>query len=280
MIQFMVDKENKYFDDLLFHLRKHNVSFTGEKLRETKYVYAFKETVLVGALVAELNWDWVGINNLFYENESILKEMMATVSDYYKDKAVGLKLFTNNKERANDFASIGFDYIVELDATPYTQNNHYLEYTSFDMNSDSNYITVMQQNKFEEYEAKHIKEVQLFEENNHDPKQVEELLYIALDGETFVGGVRAICYPQTMHVHLLAVNNDYLGQNVGTNLMNYVEDYARKKEMYSIDLGTAEFQARPFYEKLGYKVIFTRKNYPKGFETYSLIKYLKEINKE
>ena len=56
--------------------------------------------------------------------------------------------------------------------------------------------------------------------------------------------------------------------------MVFAEEYARKLKLESIDLGTTEFQAKDFYEKLGYEVVFTRENYPIGYNCYTLYKKL------
>ena len=42
-----------------------------------------------------------------------------------------------------------------------------------------------------------------------------------------------------------------------------------------LELGTTEFQAKPFYEKLGYKVVHEMDDYPKGYKCYTLFKELK-----
>ena len=57
--------------------------------------------------------------------------------------------------------------------------------------------------------------------------------------------------------------------------MNMIEEEATQKGVKLFSLGTAEFQARPFYEKLGYKVVMTLPNNPVGYECYTMRK-LKE----
>jgi len=56
--------------------------------------------------------------------------------------------------------------------------------------------------------------------------------------------------------------------------MYKIEDKARELNVYSINLGTVEFQAKRFYDKLGYKVMFIKENDPKGFKTFSMVKKL------
>ena len=44
-----------------------------------------------------------------------------------------------------------------------------------------------------------------------------------------------------------------------------------------MNLGTVEFQAKNFYEKIGYSVILTKENDPKGYKSYTMIKKLNYI---
>jgi hypothetical protein len=56
--------------------------------------------------------------------------------------------------------------------------------------------------------------------------------------------------------------------------MKLIEQEVLEMGVVSITLGTAEFQAKPFYEKLGYEVVGLRKESPKGYVSYSLRKDL------
>ena len=46
MITYQIDKDDKYLEELLVHLRAHNKSFTGEKTREINYIYVVKNNQL------------------------------------------------------------------------------------------------------------------------------------------------------------------------------------------------------------------------------------------
>jgi hypothetical protein len=48
VIRYLVDKEKKYTEDLLFTLRAHNKSCTGEKANESLYIYVIKNDQLLG----------------------------------------------------------------------------------------------------------------------------------------------------------------------------------------------------------------------------------------
>ena len=52
------------------------------------------------------------------------------------------------------------------------------------------------------------------------------------------------------------------------------ERFAKEKGFAYIRTETTDFQAKPFYEKLGYRVFGELTDYPKGHTTYCLVKEL------
>ena len=64
------------------------------------------------------------------------------------------------------------------------------------------------------------------------------------------------------------------GQGLGSQLIHEAERIGREKDCYISCLGTMVFHARGLYEKHGYTVFTTRKDYPRGKEGYSLAKRL------
>lgn len=55
-------------------------------------------------------------------------------------------------------------------------------------------------------------------------------------------------------IRYLAVPEQYRGQGLGRRLMTEAEKVARDRGYIGLWLDTFEFQARPFYEKLGFEV--------------------------
>ena len=56
--------------------------------------------------------------------------------------------------------------------------------------------------------------------------------------------------------------------------MRAVEDYARRERCLGIYLDTFEYQALPFYEKLGYEQFGVLEGYPPGYRQFHLRKRL------
>lgn len=99
-------------------------------------------------------------------------------------------------------------------------------------------------------------------------------LVIALrdaDGHT-IGGLWGETALDWLHVDLLAVPESLRGQDVGTALMQRAEAIARERGCVGAWLDTFAFQARGFYEKLGYSVFGEIPDHPVGSARYFLRK--------
>jgi GNAT superfamily N-acetyltransferase len=77
-----------------------------------------------------------------------------------------------------------------------------------------------------------------------------------------------------LFVRLLFVPVSLRGQGVGSELMSRAESEAVARGCHSAWLDTFEFQARGFYERLGYTCFAELGDYPPGFARYFLKKAL------
>ena len=93
------------------------------------------------------------------------------------------------------------------------------------------------------------------------------------DGKT-TGGLTGRVMFDWLFIELLAVPASERRSGLGTKLMQQAEDFARAEGLAGIWLDTFHFQARPFYEKLGYKVFGTIENHPRGGARHFLQKSL------
>jgi GNAT superfamily N-acetyltransferase len=73
-------------------------------------------------------------------------------------------------------------------------------------------------------------------------------------------------------VELLAVPEEHRGAGYGIRLMEQAERIARVNECIGLWLDTYEFQARGFYEKLGFEVFGTLDDHPVGQRRFFLRK--------
>ncbi|MCW2382813.1 MULTISPECIES: GNAT family N-acetyltransferase [unclassified Sphingobium] len=89
-----------------------------------------------------------------------------------------------------------------------------------------------------------------------------------------VGGIWGKCSYDWMFVELLAIAPEHRGGGHGKALMAEAERVARAHGCVGIWLDTYAFQARGFYEKLGFSVFGTLDDHPVGQQRFFLSKRL------
>ena len=90
----------------------------------------------------------------------------------------------------------------------------------------------------------------------------------------WLGGLLGTVWGGWLHVRILWVDAVVRGRGNGTRLLRAAEDYAVERGCFAATLETASFQARPFYEKLGYEVFAALEDYPPGHTKFYLRKQL------
>jgi GNAT superfamily N-acetyltransferase len=75
-----------------------------------------------------------------------------------------------------------------------------------------------------------------------------------------------------LFIQLLAVPETLRGQGVGRALMAQAEAEAASRGCHAVWLDTFEFQARGFYERLGYTCFGQLENFPTGFARFFMQK--------
>ena len=113
-----------------------------------------------------------------------------------------------------------------------------------------------------------------FNENKIGPSNEEPVKFVAFDVEGVVGGLIGHIRWRWLYVAKLWVDERARGEGVGTKLLTAAEDLARSRGCVGASLDTFEYQARPFYEKLGYEVFGTLDGYPPGSRQFYLRKKL------
>lgn len=89
-----------------------------------------------------------------------------------------------------------------------------------------------------------------------------------------VGGLLAEHRWRWLYVQKLWVDDRVRGQGVGSRLLDQAERDAEAAGCTDVYLDTFSFQARPFYEQLGYTVYATLEGYPPGHRQFYLRKAL------
>lgn len=128
------------------------------------------------------------------------------------------------------------------------------------------------------------------------PKEYEEILYHEISNDAFrakglppirpfslflknqkqylLGGVIGTTYYGALCVDTLWIDKTLRHQGWGTKLMHEAEKIGRERGAIFVTLNTMDWEALPFYQKLGYSIEFTREGYQKDSKMFILRKNL------
>ena len=112
-----------------------------------------------------------------------------------------------------------------------------------------------------------------YNEANAPPGQWRRVTFFLrnADGEV-CGGVDGNTYWDWLFVRQLWVDSAHQRSGHGTALMLAAEREAKDRGCGNVHLDTFDFQALPFYQKLGYSVFGELADFPSGHTRYFLVK--------
>lgn len=89
-----------------------------------------------------------------------------------------------------------------------------------------------------------------------------------------LAGLTGETFGNWLCIHYLFVAENLRNQGIGSKIMLSAENEAQKRGCKYVFVDTFSFQAPQFYEKLGYKCVFTLREYPYTGERYYYVKEL------
>ncbi len=98
--------------------------------------------------------------------------------------------------------------------------------------------------------------------------------FVKTDEGEILGGLLGQIWAQWLSIATLAVREPFRGRGYGTKLLARAEQFALESGCTNAWLSTFSFQARPLYERLGYRVFGTLEDYPKGHSLFFMTKRL------
>jgi len=96
--------------------------------------------------------------------------------------------------------------------------------------------------------------------------------FYAYDGDELIGGIMCDILFNWLYIDILYVDEKMRGQDIGSMLMKEAEKFVKDKNLTGMYLLTADFQARPFYEKCGFEVCGCIEDMPPGSKMWILKK--------
>jgi GNAT superfamily N-acetyltransferase len=107
------------------------------------------------------------------------------------------------------------------------------------------------------------------------PRDLQPLAVFQRGPEGLLGGLIGETGRGVLKVALIWVAEGERGNGVGSRLLLAAETEAIRRGCRKALLDTYDFQARPFYERHGYRVFFEIDGYPNGHESFLMAKTLK-----
>jgi GNAT superfamily N-acetyltransferase len=105
-------------------------------------------------------------------------------------------------------------------------------------------------------------------------------VFLRDEGDEVRGGALGDIWGGWMHLDYLWVEEPLRGRGYGQKLLEAAEEVARARGCRGIGLETFSFQARPFYERRGYRIFATLPDYPDGHSFYFLKKMLDDESRD
>jgi GNAT superfamily N-acetyltransferase len=107
-----------------------------------------------------------------------------------------------------------------------------------------------------------------------DPAEEPVHIFLRDEAGRIVGGLLGHIRWRWLYVAKLWIDDAHRGGGQGRALLLAAEAHAVSRRCVGAYLDTFEYQARPFYEKLGYSLFGTLEGYPPGYRQYHLAKRL------
>ena len=105
-----------------------------------------------------------------------------------------------------------------------------------------------------------------------DPHERPIAVFARDDEGQVLGGLLGHIKWRWLYVAKLWLPDSLRGSGTGTKLMRIAEEHAWKEDCLGVHLDTFEYQALPFYQKLGYELFGTLEGYPPGYRQFYLKK--------
>jgi GNAT superfamily N-acetyltransferase len=284
------DPPKAWIETIQRALRSFNTAATGI-VEFYPVVFLLKDAGhnVCGGVLGNIVGGWMHIRSLWvdkmWRGRAYATELMAAAERYAIAKGcVAAFLQTASYEARPLYEKLGYRMFAELSDHPSKPHGRYFlakrPLSGIDASGDDrkDRATIV----FQPYASLNVQEVINRGIHNHAsaaiglPEQMWSTANVFLrsdDGE-ILGGALGNTWGLWLYVSDVWVDPAMRGKGYATKLMTAIEQLAAERGCVNSYLDTFSFQARPLYEKLGYKVFGTLENHPKGHSHYFLKKTL------
>ncbi len=271
-------------------LRSHNTAATGiVEFYPVGFVIKDASGAIVGGLLGNIVGGWLHVRSLWvdqmWRGRGYATELMAAAEKYAIGKGcIAAALQTASYEARPLYEKLGYRVFVEIDDHPVKGHRRYylskrpLRGIDTRRRDPQDVVKVVMQ----PYASAEVQRIINDGIHGHAhaaiglPEQMWSAANVFLqsdDGE-ILGGALGNTWCLWLYVSEVWVDPAIRGKGYATKLMAAIEHLAIERRCIYSYLDTFSFQARPLYEKLGYEVIGTLKDHPKGHTHYFMKKGL------
>ena len=270
-------------------LRNHNIAATG-MVEFYPVVFLAKDAGnnVLGGAIGNIAGGWLHIRSLWvdkmWRGRGYATGLMAAAERYAIAKGcVAGFLQTASYEARPLYEKLGYRVFGELSDHPTKGHNRYfLAKRPLSGIDDGGSWSGSAKIVMQPYASLDVQEIVSRGINNHAsasiglPEQMWATANLFLrneDGE-IVGGALGNTWGLWLYVSDVWIDALLRGKGYATKLMTAIERLAIERGCVNSYLDTFSFQARPLYEKIGYKVFGTLEDHPKGHSHYFMKKSL------
>ena len=278
-----------WIETIVRGLRNHNIVATGT-VESYPVVFLVKDADnnVCGGVVGNITGGWMHIRSLWvdkmWRGRGCATALMAAAERYAIAKGcVAAFLQTASYEARPLYEKLGYRVFAELSDHPSKGHARYFLAKRplsgiDDGGSRSDRATIVMQ----PYASGDVLETVHRGIHNHASAAIgipEQMFatancFLQSDDGEIVGGALGNTWGLWLYVSDVWVDAALRGKGYATKLMTAIEHLAIQRGCVNTFLDTFSFQARPLYEKIGYKVFGTLENHPKGHSHYFLKKTL------
>jgi GNAT superfamily N-acetyltransferase len=271
-------------------LRSHNTAATGiVEFYPVIFLVKAANGAIAGGLLGNVVGGWLHVRSLWvdrmWRGRGYASELMAAAERYATGKgSIAAFLQTASYEARPLYEKLGYRVFAELGDHPVEGHRRYYmvkrPLTGIDAKRRDPHDAakvVMQPYASSDVQGLINRGIQ---SHSHAAIGLPEQMWLVAnvfvqtdDGE-ILGGALGNTWGLWLYVNDVWVDTAIRGNGYATRLMRAIETYAIERRCHYSYLDTFSFQARPFYEKLGYKVFGTLEDHPRGHTHYFLRKTL------
>jgi GNAT superfamily N-acetyltransferase len=270
-------------------LRLHNTAATGIDSYYPVGVIVKNGEAVVGGLFGNVTKGWLHVGSLWIEQSCRGRgygtELMAAAERYALAKGgVAAFLQTGSYEARPLYEKLGYEVFAELADHPVKGHRRYflakrpLKGIETGSRRQPDRASIVMQ----PYASQSVEELVHRGIQTHAiaaiglPEQMWQRcsVFLKSDDSEIVGGAIGNTWGRWLYVSDLWIDSPLRGTGHGASLMQETERQAVQRGCTDAFLDTFSFQARPFYEKLGYKLFGTLEDHPLGHSHYYMKKRL------